>query len=154
MRMLRDSFLKLASNPKPLSQLLNNKDLVNVYLTQDSIVKNFNNVFGYRNETLAMRFYNYMADGYKGVHIFIPTFVIKLQGLIEGGTLQINLFSFNILDSELKGNIHASDIADIIKNGLAFCPEIAVGSGEEYAKVDGFLLERSKSDRRCRCALY
>ena len=52
--------------------------MVNVYLTQESIVQNFVKVFKYRNECLALRLYNYLADGFKGVHIFLPTFIFKL----------------------------------------------------------------------------
>ena len=87
LRTLSTNFIKLAYNPKPLNQLINNKDLVNVYLTQQSIVNQFTKVFGYRNETLALRFYNYLAEGYRGVRIFLPNFIIKLIGLIDGSAL-------------------------------------------------------------------
>lgn len=59
-----------------------------------------------------------------------------------------------MLASELNGEIHASDIADIIKNGLEYCPEIAVTETRGYPTLSGLVIERSKSDRRCRCALY
>ena len=52
--------------------------MCDVYLTQDSLVKNFHLVFGYPNETLALRFYNILANGYNGVHIYLPTFIAKL----------------------------------------------------------------------------
>jgi len=94
MRNLRNNFLKLAHNPKPVQYLQHNKDMVNIYLTQASIVNNFSKVFGYRNECLALRFYNYLASGFKGVYIYIPTFIIKLQALIDGSALQINYFGF------------------------------------------------------------
>ena len=60
---------------------------MNVYLTQQSIVNQFKQVFGYRNETLALRFYNYLADGYRGIRIFLPNFIIKLMGLVDGSPL-------------------------------------------------------------------
>ena len=87
---------------------------MNVYLTQESIINNFEKVFGYRNETLSIRFYNYLAEGYKGVRIYIPTFIIKLVGLIDAKPLQMNYFGFRLLDSDLSGFVYASDIADII----------------------------------------
>ena len=48
------------------------------------MVNNFYKVFGYRNETLALRFYNILSEGYRGVHIFLPVFYTKLLGLFEG----------------------------------------------------------------------
>lgn len=83
----RDTFNKLAANPRPIASLLAAKDLCDIYLTQDSIVNNFHTVFGYRNETLALRFYNILSEGYNGVHIYMPTFYTKLLGLFEGHTM-------------------------------------------------------------------
>lgn len=100
-------------------QLQQVKDLCDIYLTQESIVNNFWKVFGYRNETLAIRFYSFLADGYQGVHIYLPVFYAKLHGLIEGHTMQLNLFGFSLLDSERKGVIFSTDIADMIQNALA-----------------------------------
>ena len=40
-RLLRMTFLKFAANPRPAEHLVNTKDLVDIYLTQDSIVANF-----------------------------------------------------------------------------------------------------------------
>jgi len=114
MRTLKITFLKFSANPQPLSKLTQVKDLVNIYMTQESITTNFEKVFTYRNETLAVRFYNFLAEGYKGVRIYLPTFITKLLGLIDASPLQMNLFGFSLLSSELKGEIHASDIADII----------------------------------------
>ena len=75
---VRESFVKLSANPKSMVHLQKVRDLCNIYLTQGSIVNNFYKVFGYRNETLALRFYNILADGYQGVHIYLPTFYAKL----------------------------------------------------------------------------
>ena len=152
MRTIKNSFIKLAVNPKPITQLLNNKDLVNVYLTQASILNNFSKVFGYRNETLATRFYNILAEGFKDCHIYLPVFLIKLTGLIGGDPLHINYFGFRLLDSDLKDEIHASDIADIIKNALEFCPDSVLD--RNYPVLSGLVIERAKTDKRCRCALY
>ena len=152
LRPLKLQFLKLSVNPKPLSKLQVVKDLVNVYLTQESIINNFEKVFGYRNETLSIRFYNYLAEGYKGVRIYIPTFIIKLIGLIDAKPLQMNYFGFKLLDSDLNGFVYASDIADIIQNALEYCPEANVE--KVYPTLVGPTFQRSHSDKRCRCALY
>lgn len=152
MRTLRNTFLQLAANPKPLSKLVHNKDMVNIYITQESIVNNFEKVFGYRNETLALRFYNLLSGGFKGVHIYIANFIVKLQGLFDGTPLKMNIFGFKLLDSEQKGKIYASDISDIIHNGLDMCPEIC--PDKHYPDLVGLHFDRSISDKRCRCALY
>lgn len=148
---LKITFMKLAVNPKSLKMLLN-KDLVDVYMTQQSIMINFQKVFGYRNETLATRFYNILAEGFKDVRIYLPIFITKLYGLIDGHPLHVNYFGFKLLDSDLKNTIHASDIADIIKNALEFCPESILD--RNYPVLSDLVIERSKTDRRCRCALY
>ena len=113
-RSLRKSFIRLAANPKPAEQLINTKDLVDVYLTQDSIVANFQTVFGYKNENLALRFYNILANGYNGMHVYLPIFLAKLQGMTDGYPMQMNLFGFKMLDSSQKGEIYSTDISDMI----------------------------------------
>lgn len=110
---LRDSFLKLAANPRPLGHLVQIRDLCDIYITQESLIEKFHKVFGYRNEILSLRFYNILADGYNGVHIYLPTFCAKLIGLVDGYPMQLNLFGFQLLDSERKGKVYSTDIADI-----------------------------------------
>lgn len=75
---MRESFVQLCANPGNASQRVSVSDLCLLYLTQDSIVNNFKEVFGYRNENLALRLYNILADGFNGVHIYLPTFYVKL----------------------------------------------------------------------------
>jgi len=88
-------------------------------------VENFHKVFGYRNETLAVRFYSILADGFNGAYIYLPTFCIKLHGLIDGYPMQLNIFGFKMFDSKGQGEVYASDITDIIQNALAACPDAA-----------------------------
>ena len=92
-------------------------------MTQDSILTNFNQVFGYRNDPLALRFYNILADGKRGIHIYLPTYCVKLEVLLRGFPLQLNLFGFKMLDSKMQGEVFATDLADMITNALALCPE-------------------------------
>lgn len=87
---------------------------MNIYLTQDSILNNFIKVFGYRNEQLALRFYNFLAGGFKGVRIYLPTYAIKLKGLVDGYPMQLNTFSFALLDSDGTKEVYATDIADMV----------------------------------------
>ena len=44
---LRKTFIKLSANPKPADEIIEIKNLLDVYLSQDSIVNNFAQVFGY-----------------------------------------------------------------------------------------------------------
>jgi len=152
MRVIRANFIRLSANPKPPAQLQNSRDLCNVYCTEKSIVSNFHHVFGYRNENLALRFYNLLADGFNGVYIFLPTFAVKLIGLIEGYPMHLNYFGFRMLDSKLQGEIFATDISDMVQNALEYCPETA--PDKVYTTLAGSEMQRSKTDRRCRCALY
>ena len=81
-----DSFNKMAENPmtKGNAATQSTQNLCKIYLTDKSISRNMEKVFGYRNENLALRFYNLLADGYKGVYIYYPTFLTKLFGIIDG----------------------------------------------------------------------
>ena len=110
---LRGSFLQLSDNAKPLSELVKISDLCDIYLTQDSLLNNFPKVFGYRSDTLALRFYNILANGFNGVHVYFPTFLVKLIGLIDGFPMQLNLFGFKMLDSSQTGMVYTTDIADM-----------------------------------------
>jgi len=77
--------LKLAHNPRPLSKLERPEDWCEIYLTRDSIIDNFKHLFRYENGSLAVRFYNLLADGYNMRQIYLPLYLVKLWGLILGG---------------------------------------------------------------------
>ena len=135
---IENSFRKLCANPQPAAQMVTKADLCGLYLTQDSIVNRFHEVFGYRNENLALRLYNVLSDGYNQVHIYLPTFYMKLQGILGGGyPMQLNLFGFKLLDSEQNGLVSVSDITDIITNALHCCPPITLPA-EEYPELVGY----------------
>ena len=92
MEALTTSFTKLAHNPSTKKlDAIKVRDLCTIYLTLESIVANFHKIFGYNNEALAVRLYNILADGKRGVHIYLPTYCMKLQGLIEGFPMQCNM---------------------------------------------------------------
>ena len=153
MAALRKSFVKLAFNPPQVARdAVHQRDLCNIYMTQDSIIANFHQVFGYRNDQLALRFYNILADGKRGIHIYLPTYCVKLECLLQGFPLQLNLFGFKLLDSKGNGEVFATDLADMITNTLALCPETQ--KDKTYPLLSGNAYSRTDSDKRCRCALY
>ena len=98
--------------------------MVDIYLTQNSIVSNFKNVFGYHSENLALRFYNILANGFNGIHIYLPVFLTILIGLVDGFPMQMNMFGFKMLDSARNGEVYSTDISDMIENTLAGCQDI------------------------------
>ena len=122
MHSIRNSFLLLSYNPRPIRELFALGKLLGIYLTKDSIINNFHKVFGYRNENLAIRFYNLLSEGFNGVHIYLPNYCIKLQGLVDGYPMQLNIFGFRMLDSKKTGEVWAEDISDILVNALSHCP--------------------------------
>jgi len=60
---LEKSFLELTNCKKP-RKITKLQDWGILYLTRKSIVKNFESLFKYPNDSLAVRFYNLLADGY------------------------------------------------------------------------------------------
>ena len=51
---------------------------------------------GYRNDVLASRLYNMLAEKQRLKRVYLPTFLIKLRGLVEGSAMEMNMFAFNI----------------------------------------------------------
>ena len=95
-----------------------------MYCTQNSITNNFAQVFGYRNDVLANRLYNLLGEKQKLRRIYLPTFVIKLKGLVEGSIMEMNMFAFNMIDGDQDGVLTGSDIA-AINESLKFCPPMS-----------------------------
>ena len=65
----------------------------------------------------------------------------------------MNIFGFQMLDSSRQGEVYATDIADVLENALACCPEWP--ENRSYAILSGTFAqdqEKSKSDHRCKCA--
>jgi len=88
-------------------------------------VKHFHLLFNHRNESMALRFYNYLANGYNMARIYLPTYLLKLHCLAEGGVIDKNLFAFSMFDSDNDGRLNASDVASMVKNLLSCCQEHA-----------------------------
>ena len=98
LELLMKSFLALAHNPEPRSSLRSTQQICSVYVTLESIVRNFPKVFGYQCETFAVRFYNLLADGYNGKLIYFPKYALRLHPLIQDNPIHLNYFAFKILD--------------------------------------------------------
>ena len=97
---LKLSFWRLCEFKVPMNQLMVSKDWCSLYCTSKSIAENFEKVFGYRNDGLASRFYNLLAEGQFMRRIYLPNFIIKLRGLVEGGIMEMNMFSFLLVDGD------------------------------------------------------
>lgn len=68
---------------------------------------------------MAVRFYNFLSDGFNMRQIYLPLFLVKLYGLIGSGSLiEENYFAFKIIDGDSDGQLHARDLADIYQNLL------------------------------------
>lgn len=75
--------------PKSLV-LLNNDYMWTLFITQESIIRNFKLVFEMHNEVFATRFYNYLSKGFKMKKIYIDDYFIRLYGLVQGGFIEKN----------------------------------------------------------------
>ena len=56
-----------------------------------------------------------------------------------------------MLDSEQKGEVYATDIADMITNALGSCPDATERS---YPHMMASVVTREKTDKQCRCPIY
>ena len=72
----------MAVNKRPIKKLHQLADWCNMYLTRQSIIDNFHRIFNYRNDSLAVRFYNLLADGFNMRQIYLPLYLVKLYGLV------------------------------------------------------------------------
>lgn len=116
---------------------------------------NFHEVFGYKNDTLAFRFYNLLADGFNGQRIFLPRFYAKLSSLCEAVPMQMNIFAFRLLDGNCDGLVDAKDLADITMNALKHCPEANCVAYDYPVLLDASEQPdmRPTTDASCKCAL-
>ena len=64
--------------------------MLGLYLTCDSIVTNFSQVFNYSNKVLATRLYAVLSKGYNMQHIYFDDYLVRLWGLANGGYVEKN----------------------------------------------------------------
>lgn len=106
---------------------------------------------GYRNDVLASRLYNMLAEKQRLKRVYLPTFLIKLRGLVEGSAMEMNMFAFNIIDGDQDGVLAGNDIADINK-----CVKHCLPMSDEHpmVRLEGCseATDYSQLDKRCKCA--
>lgn len=69
---------------------MNQDYVMGLYLTHESILKNFSTIFQVFNETLATRFYLFLSKGYKMKRIYADDYFVRLYGLTNGGFIERN----------------------------------------------------------------
>ena len=148
---LKESFWQLCENQIPKDLIGTDKEWCSLYCTQLSIVRNFPRVMGYRNDILASRLYNFLAEKQRLKRVYLPTFLIKLKGLVEGSAMEMNMFAFNIIDGDQDGVLAGNDIADInkcVKYCLPMSDDYPMVQLEGCSEASGY----SQQDKRCKCA--
>jgi hypothetical protein len=63
------------------------KNLMNQFISQQSILDNFSKVFKYHNESLALRLYNVLSRGVNFNRIYFTTYLTRLHPLVAGDLL-------------------------------------------------------------------
>lgn len=117
MKALMQGFIILCENGKGERNIMNN------FISQQSIINNFKKVFKVKNETLALRFYNVLSKGVPFDRIYLPTYLTRVYPLFSNDLGEQMHFIFNIYDSDNDGLINSKDISDFFKNVLT-CPGI------------------------------
>jgi hypothetical protein len=92
MRCLMRSFGLLSQNSNSENNILN------VYISQQSILDNFHKVFTIHNESLALRFYNLLSAGVNFNRIYLPTYLTRLHALFSNELADQMLFIFDLYD--------------------------------------------------------
>jgi hypothetical protein len=59
------------------------KNILNLFISQQSILDNFKKVFTIHNESMALRLYNLLSDGVNFNRIYLPTFLTRLHPLFS-----------------------------------------------------------------------
>ena len=103
LKKLKSSFLKLSQNPQVVFENKTPKTYCQLFASKQSLINNFKKVFGYSSQALAIRFYNYLSDGYNGKRIYLTHFCCKMVFLVRDDPFRLNTFSFRMLDSQKKG---------------------------------------------------
>ena len=109
LRCLMSSFSQLAQNQQE-------KNILNMFISQQSILDNFKKVFMIHNESMALRLYNILAKGINFNRIYLPTYLTRLHPLFTGELADQMLFIFNFYDQDLNRQIAANDISDLLQN--------------------------------------
>jgi len=123
------------SNKKEIGYL----NELDTYITYESLRVHLPEIFGYFNDSMALRFYNALSVGKKMKRIYLPQFMAIMYPLIYGNWIEKNYFAFRLLDGDNDGIISAIDLSDLIKNVLDKCPSSGYGKNQT---------------KNCKCILY
>ena len=74
---LINGFMVLAQNDN------SEKDVMNMFISQQSMSENFRKLFGYSNESLALRFYTVLASGVNFDRVYLPTYLFRVHALFS-----------------------------------------------------------------------
>ena len=86
-----------------------------IYLNEESIVRNFERVFGYKNESMARRLYKYLANYKSKARITFDQYARRFFKLIYGTLSEKNRISFWMYDYNCNGSLSLLDIYDLLK---------------------------------------
>lgn len=87
-----------------------------VYLTQDSIAKNFSAYYGHKTDFMDKRFYMVLTGGKTLRRIYINDFIKKFYFPLYGNETTIKLknkFALDLLDLDLDGNLSTKDLVNL-----------------------------------------
>lgn len=86
-----------------------------IYINEDSIVKGFEQVFGYKNESMAKRLYMYFANYKSKARVSFEQYMRRFFSMIYGSLSEKNRISFSMYDYDCNGSISSLDIYDLLK---------------------------------------
>lgn len=69
-----------------------------IYITKESLVENFCQVFGYRNDSLAKRIYFYLSEGKTKSRITFETFMRRFFDMLYGTSTERSKIAFDLYD--------------------------------------------------------
>ena len=98
-----------------LAKKIANENEKDIYITEQSMIQNFEKVFGYKNESLAKRLYKFLSKRQPNTRVYFESYVRRLFKLLYGTFLQKNMISFDLYDYDGNGSINALDIYDLTK---------------------------------------
>jgi Ca2+-binding EF-hand superfamily protein len=87
-----------------------------IYITKESLVENFCQVFGYRNDSFSKRIYFYLSEGKTKARINFETFMRRCFNLLYGTTTERSKVAFDLYDYDGDGVLNSLDIYELYKN--------------------------------------
>jgi hypothetical protein len=87
------------------------------YLTEEDIIKNMKNVFGYEHVYFGKLLYLLLSGGYDKMKIGMSTFIKEFQ-LLKGEDIHFafNILGFRIYDMDRDGQLNIMNLLHLITN--------------------------------------